>query len=451
MKMVDFLFVYEHVNREIENNILIMEELKRRGYKCRLISFFGPDYVSWRLLKRKAKVVIVPWLRYDEDLRRFISLAARPYRIVNSQCEQVTNEFGRPGMDIVSKLSKNAYYFCWGNKRREELIENGIRDTNIRVVGAVQQDYGRKRMNRYYKGKNKIASLTGLNPNKKWILFISSFSGVCWSSDAVERASRVYGDGYCEFHKLEVESQKNIIEWLKKLCVDDGLEIIYRPHPSETNSNLLCKTNDEYSNFHIINDYSVKQWATICESVNLWISTSNAELYSMGIRYNVLRPCSIPGSFDMPTFIGDEFITDYTSFDEIVYNGKTNKDYIEKVDNYREKTFLDYYSYDKNKSAYKRNADALEEIYKAGKTDLDTKGIGGLPKYSLFFFKDIIKSILIKIDVVFPKIHIIEKIPFSDDTKNLLRTRSYNYKAKDDSSDRMKKYLLKHVEKEGDF
>ncbi len=439
--MTDFLFVYEHVNREIENDVLIMHELEKRGYSCELISFYGPDYVKRRLLRKKAKVVIVPWLRFDEDLRRFISLANKPNRIVNIQCEQVSSEMSAPGMAIFSEACKNAYHFCWGNNRRETLLKDGIRDDKISVVGAVQLDYGKDLLREYYYSRESIAEEFHLDKSKKWVLFISSFSYSGYSEAAVEAECRVYGEQFRTFYQINIESQKEVLNWLCQLCREEDIELIYRPHPSEAKTNNLTKLETSISGFHVIDNYSVKQWANVCDYTSLWFSTSNAELFSLGIDYKVLRPYKIPMEFDVGTFSQDEFLSSYEEFKNSIKIKNKN----ETIASFRTKVFDDYYSFNNEIYAYRTVAIHLIEVLnsKPGIDFIIGKKTSKVDKNT--FIKDIIRSWFYKFDKRFPSVNIIDIFPFfSNDTKNLMKTRSINYRNKNEAIQRMKRYLIRH-------
>ena len=58
--MLDFLIMYESKNRELEGDVLLGEELKRRGYT---VDYIHSHY--FRGKKRQAKVMIVPYA-YDK-------------------------------------------------------------------------------------------------------------------------------------------------------------------------------------------------------------------------------------------------------------------------------------------------------------------------------------------------------------------------------------------------
>ena len=52
-----------------------------------------------------------------------------------------------------------------------------------------------------------------------------------------------------------------------------------------------------------------------------------------------------------------------------------------------------------------------------------------------------LKSSIYLIDKLFPKIKIVERIPFGNDTKNLLRTRMYNYRNRKKIQSQIEEYF----------
>lgn len=421
--MKDFLFIYEHVNREIENDILVIYELEKRGYKCKLISFFGPDYVLRRLFNIKSKVVITPWLRYDANLYDFMKLADKNHKIVNLQYEQVETLYIENGK-LMELACRQAYHFCWGLRRQKLLNKKGIDISLLPVVGALQQDFARKRFDKYYKSKKVIAKEFNYDINKKWVLFISSFSTVSWSSQAIREYGKEHSIDYNEIIELEKKSQKVIVEWICKFMNEKkDIEFIYRPHPSETNNSLLVEMKKKFSNFHINTFYSVKQWGKVCEKTCLWMSTSNAELFSMKIPYIVLRPIEIPINYDIVSFIGDRTVRTYEEFKDIIEGGEYLINEEKKV---RKELIEENYSFE-DEPAYVRYADELENILYSPNSNLNVNR-NEKRKSKINFAKDCIKSVIYCIDIIIPQIKVIERLPLSDDSKNLLRTRSFNYR-----------------------
>ncbi len=354
---LDFLMCYEHINREVENLTLLKYELTKRGYTCDIIPYRGPGFCKYSLTK--AKVVLTPWLRYNENVFHYLQLAQKPYKIVNLQWEQVYSKKG-----LESKLTatvdeaKKAVFLCWGKNSQNRFINSGINKDNVKIVGAVHQDFGRAIFREYYMTKEELSAKYKIKSNKKWILYVSSFSMANYPPDALKILIERFGNYISDLHVLNKETQTITLDWIEKLLQVCDCEFIYRPHPSEFVCTRLQELKSKYNNFHVISELSVKQWALVSEQVNLWISTSNAEITSLGKVYHVIRPLKLPDGFDMESYENCDFITDLHSFIRINTLETQNDEIVKK----QREQLSRFYDYSEDKPAYVRIADFLEEV-----------------------------------------------------------------------------------------
>ena len=360
---MDFLICYEHIVREIENDTLLKYELEKRGYSCKIIHFNDIDYCL-HTTKEKAEVVVTPWLRYDNNVYHYLQFAKKPYKLVNLQWEQVYSEFGiKSGLTKTSGQALSAYHMCWGENSRNRLIAQGADEENVITLGAIQMDYGCARFANYYQTREKIAKAYGLNSNKKWNLLISSFAYANYGEEGLKTLEKSFGS-MAQMVQIHKQAQRLTLDWVEELLKVSDCEFVYRPHPSEKLDLRLNSMVEKYPNFHVISDYSVKQWAKVCDKVNLWISTSNAELLSMGVDYGIVRPAKIPYDFEIESMHNEEFVTDCDAFIRFntIYSEDNAAEILEKLDR-----ISHYYSYDPEYPAYKRIADYLEEVLKEEK------------------------------------------------------------------------------------
>ena len=361
---MDFLFFYEHINREVENVSLIMHELQKRGYSCDIAHFAGPGLYKYGKKKNRASVVVTPWLRYDNNVFHYMQFARHPYKIVDLQWEQVYNKSGvDSGLVNVCDESLKAYHVCWGDNSKERLLSFGAPEENLCVCGAIQQDFGRDIFCDYYKSRQTIADEYGLDADKKWFLFVSSFSYVTYPDESIRKLAEQYGEHPLKFAELSKRSFADITSWIERLLSEQDCEFIYRPHPSEKDSDRLLELAARYSNFHVIRDFSVKQWAKVCDHVNSWISTSNAEIISMGVDYSTIRPIPVPHEMEMESMRGEEYVTTVEDFVKVNVECDNSPERIAR----RREQLGHFYNYDPDRAAYKRVADFLEEVYKSSK------------------------------------------------------------------------------------
>ena len=164
-----------------------------------------------------------------------------------------------------------------------------------------------------------------------------------------------------EYVALHQESQRKTLDWIEKLLSVSDCEFIYRPHPSENVDVRLNQMVKKYPHFHIISDRSVKQWAQVCDKVNLWASTANAEILALGVDFAIVRPIEVPADYEVESLWCEDFITDCAAFIQFNTTYTDEKNAIaEKL-----KRMERFYSYDPDYPAYKRTADYLEQVLKS--------------------------------------------------------------------------------------
>lgn len=351
---MDFLIFYEHFNREMENIILIKNQLKKMGYSVE-VSHFSRNSYGKHILFDKPKVVVTPWLRDNENIYRYTRFINTP-KLVNLQWEQIysKNDF-IIGLASTTGLALKANHICWGEAAKKRLMMEGVPEENLKVTGAVQLDFCRKEFDSYYLSKIDIAKHYNLNLQKKWILFISSFSYATYNEKSLDTLLEQWGD-FSEFVNIAKKSRIEVIQWVKKLLTENcNIEFIYRPHPSENIDNTLEDMGKAFPAFKIINDYSVKQWIKVSDSIVTWYSTSVAEILAMNKSFCIIRPTTIPENYEVDIMRNANFITEYEDFIKYIKEN-TNCEYP-----INEQLFHDYYLIEKN-PAYVNVANYLVEV-----------------------------------------------------------------------------------------
>ncbi|MBO5082287.1 MAG: hypothetical protein J6C06_06745 [Lachnospiraceae bacterium] len=355
MKKIDVLILYEHPERELENILLLMHELEKRKLKCELLQvpvnlFLRNKYYN------KVKTVLVPYMYYNEDLYYGVyKIVGEASYIINFRWEQVlsvgvendNDAFWYPKQEAI-----NTKHICWGMIPYQRMLECGVQESNLFVSGALHLDFLRDKLKKYYKEKDDIYEEFGLDIQNKTILFISSFSSANLSEDRFEHLKMVMGEKEAkEFISVSVNSQKKILEWFEVL-LRKGYTIIYRPHPSEIKSEFVNRYKEQYSNFKVISEYSVKQWILVSDFVLSWISTSYVEAYVANIPCGILRPVKLSENREMTVLKTVKKIDSYDKLEEFITETKDveKNDLVEK-----------YYQID-DQYAYIKIADYIEKI-----------------------------------------------------------------------------------------
>ena len=347
---VDFVFVYEVKNRELQGITLIGYELLRRGYSVAYIN-------TWHELDRvnnhkyKAKVAVV-FEAYNTAVTDFaLSFIDSCNNVVNMQWEQILNDDClKPGsIYVLNGKANDVYHMSWGNKNAKHLVEYcGLPSDKVKLVGHVGLDFVRTELDGFYKGRKEILEEYNIPQDKKILLFLSSFASLDIMSSDVAADK--------EFFELKRKSQKEIINWIKRYCSQhQGTVFIYRPHPTEQISSELKEMCGD--SVIIIKDYSVQQWIKISDCILNWWSTSLADIYASKRTCLILRPYEMIKKYEYHCFETADKVKTYEEFEEK----------IECLQNFpiKKEIFEQYYFWDEEEPAYLKIVNELEQIYKS--------------------------------------------------------------------------------------
>lgn len=363
MRKIDYLIIYEVYQRELENILLIKLELEKRGYTVAIERRpFRNISALRRKYYKKVKCVLVPTVYSEDVIYSVYLIAGKVDRIFNLQWEQVSSfagEAGRTGGRSIypQGICRGTNQLCWGEKPVENLINSGMDTQRCIIVGPIHMDFLRDEFSNYYLDRSDICHKYGFDPKKRIVIFISSFSLTAAPADLKKYLSDVVGKSYIEdFAEISIRSQNDILRWFDLYLKDNNdVEFVYRPHPTEFNTPLLMELDGKYSNFHIISDYSVKQWILISDIILTWYSTSCAEAYFANKPFHILRPYEIPHERELTILDGAKFINTY---DEMVVHIEKGGDI--PIDGVLLKK---YYSFDSLKPSFVRLVDAISNNY----------------------------------------------------------------------------------------
>ena len=311
--MKDFIIFYEHKSRELENAVLLSLYLENKGYTVDIL-----HVDSWKMLYKRTKAVITPYAYSDLDVFSFTFFPfCKVKKCINMQYEQLfTQEDEESGAFYPKGSAKCCDIICWGAESSKALSLHGVPRRRIHEVGQVAMDFNCKSFSSYLLSRNYISKKYGIPYQMKWNLFISSFS---YSNLYEAQKKNIQSMVGCidEMIKLSVDSQMRVLEWFKKYLSNHKNDcIIYRPHPSEQLIKPIVELTNKYSNFYVIDDYSIRQWIGVCDSISTWYSTSVADVYFAGKKCAILRPIPIPVKKELCIMREAELITDYGRFSE---------------------------------------------------------------------------------------------------------------------------------------
>lgn len=311
---VDFLILYEHRERELENACLIKTCLEDKGYKVDIEPIYSLMH-SWV----DAKVIIVPHLYDDSQVKAFISkYKDRECKVINMQYEQVLS--ADPKNSDYSKpkgAAKNGIIFAWGDVERERYQGT---DQQVCVVGNVSMDFNSPRFDKYFLSKQELAKEFNLRADRM-LLFMSSFSMANYSRTKIKESFSDNYDEMCLFADISRESRKIILDWFEKYLISHPNEdMVYRPHPAEEIDDTLLALQSRVHNFHIIRKYSIRQWIKMSDILLNWFSTSVVDACYAGKKSILLRPVEIPHSLDVPFLENCKSIDKYSDMENSILN-----------------------------------------------------------------------------------------------------------------------------------
>ncbi|MBP1571488.1 MAG: hypothetical protein J6C76_06270, partial [Oscillospiraceae bacterium] len=169
MKKVDFLFVYEVKNRELENITLLAAELERRGFSVAFLN-------TWACLNAPfedydAEVVVTSACYTTDTYKFFTRHAARFRKVVNLQWEQVLrNGYAEADGATSWDFSGEALvtrHICWGENTKNRLMAKyNVAEEFLKICGYISLDFYRKEFKPFIKTKEELFGEFGLDTNK---------------------------------------------------------------------------------------------------------------------------------------------------------------------------------------------------------------------------------------------------------------------------------------------
>lgn len=362
-ELLDFLILYEHKVRELDNICLIRAELEKRSYS---VEFFQIDELKrWKyFFYKKPKVILGTALGNNQRINDYIySTVGSIKKIVNLQLEQViTPKWEKTKVFIPTGDGSKITHICWGEESYQRLIRQGAK--NPVICGAIQTDFFREEFNDYYMSRREVFKRFNLNINKKTVIYISSFSPTTMSDEEYKYLEFMGGESLKDLRDFFMKSKITTLEWIKEYLKENNETIfIYRPHPNEKQDEKLIKMEHEFSNFRVIGDLSVKQWIIVVDKIYTWISTSIIEAYYASKKCAIVRPYKVQKLLDIPFYNNSIQIN---NLDEFI---KSNK--IEEIEfPINKEEIQTRYDYLNQKPSFIRICDLLEDVYKNKNYDI---------------------------------------------------------------------------------
>ena len=311
---VDFLFEYEVKQRELDYNCLVAAYLKNKGYTVAFIN-------SWSCLQKKpkpyaARVALISAGYDDATYDFFTGYIASFEKVVNMQWEQLRpnrlyQKHQKESLDY-SGVGCEIKHVCWGHKEKEWLKNSfKIQENNLKVTGYIPLDFYRDKLSVLAIPRRELFEKYGLDPDKKTLLFVSSFSFVGLPDNEPHGSDEYYHMCMPIFR----ETQRILLLWFSKLAQENpDIQLIYRYHPAEKNNPEIEKLVKGRSNVFAIADERLFHWILAADKIYNWYSTSMVEMFCSKKDTYLLRPVALPYEIDIPVFDGAQSIKSYEQF-----------------------------------------------------------------------------------------------------------------------------------------
>lgn len=353
---VDFVFVYEVKNRELQAITLIGYELVKRGYTVEYVNAWHELHRSGKRVKAKVAVLFEGY--NDKVIRFALSFIERCDKALNMQWEQLLNPrcLEDDSLYFLKGDANRIHHCSWGEENLRHLVDVcGIPEEKIAVTGHVGHDFLRPQLKGYYREREDVFREFDLDTNKRVIMFIASFPPMI-QKEGLSMATN-------ESRKVGQDSRIEVVKWFKRYQESHpDCTIIYRPHPTEHLTPEFIEDLTSGGDIRIIDDYSIQQWISIVDDILLWRSTSVADIYVAHKGCLYLNPVELPKRFEYFILNEAKRITTYEAFEQ----GLEEEYRFPITDNIMKQ----YYLID-DTPAYIRIVDKLLELYKDDTVELD--------------------------------------------------------------------------------
>lgn len=370
MQEYDFLLMYEHKVRELDNLSLLKYELDKRGYRTKILYANDYNLVKAHTAVYRTKVLVIGYCYTSSSIRDYASYRIKFDKVINLQWEQLTTneqEEDSGSFRNLSGLAKEIVHISWGEKNQKRLIEKAdVAPQNVKVTGNITMDLLRSEFRGFYTSREEICRRYDLPSEKKICLFIAGFKYVEASAEEKRATIARFGEGRRRYLEVAEKEQLTILQWFRQFLEEnEDYVIVYRPHPGDA-SLRAQQLAQEYKNFRVISELSVKQWIVVSDLVYAWNSTAILEAFFAGKNPMYLCPYPIPEDQDHPLLMEMNKIEDYEMFCRTVSG--------EQVDIGLTKEMVNpFYLVDENRASYLKIADAFEEVHRGAEYALDRK------------------------------------------------------------------------------
>jgi len=191
MKKIDILYLYEHVDRELDVACIVKIYLEQRhGLNAEIVQHpFGQLSPDLNLDGARPRVVAMPHAYYTPYL---LDWPKATY--VSLMWEQLFYKGNRlVKIPRGTFALKHVLHHAWGEFSSDYLQEVGVPKDHIFVNGNMAYALYGEPYCGYYTGRAELARRYGLDPNKRWIFFPENYNWAFYTEEKLKGSQRKSG------------------------------------------------------------------------------------------------------------------------------------------------------------------------------------------------------------------------------------------------------------------
>ncbi|MCM1251809.1 MAG: hypothetical protein NC321_03240 [Clostridium sp.] len=357
---LDFMFIYEHKVRELENLCLLKYELDKRGYKTKIIHIEDAEALKAMRPIYHTKVVVTMACYQNSSIEWHTKNFVKFDKLIDLQWENIVfpmDEKDTKAYKNYSGVAKEVVRVSWGTMNQKRMLEVAKMDPKkVKLIGHVGMDFLRDELKGYYLSKEEVVKDYGISADKKIFLFVSPYFSDFHTEEYLVEMCRRFGEGWRYYYKdCMLPSKKIILDWMSRICEErEDIVFVYRPHPGEESGQALAMEK-QYANFKVIGERSVKQWILISDKIYTGNSSTFVEAFFGKKMCYLLFPVPVPADYELAFLKDADKISDYTDFEKTTYEDNRPFPVSEKL-------IDEVYTIDWDKPSYVKFADMAEEV-----------------------------------------------------------------------------------------
>ncbi len=380
MTELDFLFVYEHKVRELENLCLAKYELDRRGYRTEIAYIEDAKNALSPKPIYHTKVLCTMACYNNHTLRWHTKDYVTFDKVIDLQWENIVypkDEQREGAFKNYVEIGKEVVRVSWGKQNVKRLQEAAHMDPRkIKLVGHMGMDFLREPLCRYYLSKEELFRKYQIPTEKKTVLFASPYYGDDLDQAYIADMCMRFGENWTDYYKFMCDSQHIVLEWIEKICKENpDIYFIFRPHPGHP-SKMAGQMEEKYDNFRIISGESVKQWIVTCDKVYTGNSSVIVEAFFAKKMCQLLFPLPVTEGFELKLISDSDKITTFEGFQHSIAAEA------EKFPT-PEASIEEIYLIDWNTPNYVKFADMAEEVLRNDFYNLSKKQLQSYKNYGI--------------------------------------------------------------------